>query len=106
MIETGACFLSLSIKGLLFLSTNIQKFPAHEHPARGTVAAYMSVQITRWDKTMAEWIKQLPELVVKGLPNFLGLVVAIYLLYQIVIELSERNKTLTDALLACAGLPR
>lgn len=55
---------------------------------------------------MSEWIKQLPELIVKGLPNFLGLVVAIYLLYQIVIELSERNKTLTDALLVCAGLPR
>jgi hypothetical protein len=47
------------------------------------------------------WTKALITLVIKGLPNMLGLLVLAWLLFQIVLELLARNKSLTEALLSC-----
>ena len=51
---------------------------------------------------MSSNIREIGEMVIKGLPNFVGLLVAVYLLYQTNLELLERNKVLTDALVVCS----
>lgn len=43
------------------------------------------------------------KMVISGLPNFGGLIIAVMLLYLIISDLLMRNNQLTDALLACAA---
>jgi len=50
----------------------------------------------------SDWLKNLPEMIVKGLPNFLGLLIAVYLLFIILTQQNERIEVLTNALLACS----
>lgn len=45
--------------------------------------------------------KELIVLIIKGLPNMVGLLILAWVLYQLLQELLMRNKSLTDALLSC-----
>jgi hypothetical protein len=46
-------------------------------------------------------IGQIGETILKGAPNFIGLLVSVWLMYQVIVELLARNKVLTDLLLSC-----
>jgi hypothetical protein len=49
--------------------------------------------------TVQEFLKT----VMAGLPNFAGLLIALYLMYAIISAVLVRNTALTDALIACAA---
>lgn len=53
--------------------------------------------------TMRQPLNGWLDLIIRGLPNFLGLVVSLWLMYQIVQAQALRNSVLTDALIACAA---